>query len=249
MSSPNTLPLRELGTDTGDLISIDTLFVECGWGKSERNESDPKDVVQFGGSTEIEFKILVKVKCKTSHPEECGEIVPFAASWTRLYGPNGHILDDTTYKNTCKAEPNLEKGVPWCSDGPLKGQDLGVDFPCEIFYRKEFNHIDRSKAGFKDLDANETNTVEDGLTRDKPEIGTALQMFDVVLRDEPSFTIPDEVDGVRVEYVKYEFQSAYLIRDPKRGKAQVAFRRHVTFLYGTQQALRFTSKRPIDWKK
>lgn len=199
------------------------------------------------GGMDVEFKILVRIRCRVSGIDSttrfplCGEIVPYAGYHLRRYKRSGGSFElkkpDTD--TDCKKEKD---DIPWLGGGMNGGSFLHLDFPCEIFYRQPFAYINRSNPGFADSEGNETDDVK--TAKDAGEIRTALERYDIVLRDEPLFTVlPDD------DYVKYEFQSAYLVRDPRPDRLLVnlGFRRHVTFIYGFRTNLKVTSARPENW--
>jgi tetratricopeptide (TPR) repeat protein len=131
---------------------------------------------------------------------------------------------------------------PWAYNqalgGPNAGRYLHVDWPCEIYYKREFPCIDRSQPDFEDPQDmfNSYDSPEEASNL----VVAELHNHDIVLSDRPSSTVDPGC------YIKYEFQSAYLLRDPRpsRQDTTVGYRRFVTFVFGTVDHLEMTSVRP-----
>jgi hypothetical protein len=117
---------------------------------------------------------------------------------------------------------------------------LHLDWPVQIYYRREFPCIDRATPGFSD---DELGSEYDDPADCPNLINAELANHDVVIWDRPACSLAPG------KYVKYEFQSAYLLRDPRPGRRdeQIGYRRFVVFVYGTVDHLEMTQTRPPDW--
>lgn len=225
--------------DLTDPITLDTIFVEYGRLRKETRVDDFSDLgFERHEGTELSFNILVRVKCRTDNELLCGEIIPFVGAWWRTYANNNGQPGERESEDK-EISSSSACGEPWVGGGPNAGHNLKLDFPCAIFYRREFPFISRSMPGFKDDEGNKTNPPEEATS----EIKSALERFDIVLSDEPEFGF------IGNKYLKYEFQSAYVIQDPRPllGGQTIGIRRNVIFIFGTRGKLGISSQRPPNW--
>jgi hypothetical protein len=183
---------------------------------------------------EFEYSIVVTAKIQSENEMLCAELVPYAASYIRTFR-----------KGREKETINLSEDhgtEPWaCGPGNVNtGRFLHLDWPVQIYYRREFPCIDRATPGFSDDELFSEYDDPAGCTN---LIKAELANHDVVLWDRPACSLAPG------EYVKYEFQSAYLLRDPRPGRQdeQIGYRRFVVFVYGTVDHLEMTQTRPPDW--
>lgn len=190
---------------------------------------------------EFEFSIIVSAKVQVQNPLLCAEMVPYAASWVRMYPTppqdgQVRIFDSREHQGTEQWAYNQALG------GPNAGRYLHFDWPCEIYYKREFPCIDRSQPDFEDPQDifNSYDSPEEASNL----VVAELHNHDIVLSDRPSSTVDPGC------YIKYEFQSAYLLRDPRptRRDTTIGYRRFVTFVFGTVDHLEMTSVRPGDWE-
>jgi|HubBroStandDraft_5_1064220.scaffolds.fasta_scaffold36640_2 hypothetical protein len=190
---------------------------------------------------EFEYTILVTAKVQSESEMLCAELVPYAASYVRKFRMvHGRVEKETL--NLWQEAMGDNGTEPWaCEPGDLNaGRFLHLDWPVQIYYRREFPCIGRSQPHFVD---DELDSEYDDPTGCTNLIRAELENHDVVLWDRPACSLAPG------EYVKYEFQSAYLLRDPRPGRRdeQVGYRRFVVFVYGTVDRLEMTQTRPPDW--